>query len=133
LRRSFITLANLWKELAAELESDQAFLNAMSEFEFSPQACEPYEVFALCFDSSLLGGLVFAPWLRAPTLSLSDALSPTVTPNGRRRDNEHCRRQLMDVVNMTLSRPPEPCRGERPHPARHRDSERLHGPWRLQD
>jgi hypothetical protein len=44
LRRSFITLANLWKELAAELESDQAFLNAMSEFEFSPQACEPYEV-----------------------------------------------------------------------------------------
>jgi hypothetical protein len=44
LRRSFITLANLWKELAAELESDQAFLNAMSELEFSPQACEPYEV-----------------------------------------------------------------------------------------
>jgi hypothetical protein len=43
-RRSFITLANLWKELAAELESDQAFLNAMSELEFSPQACEPYEV-----------------------------------------------------------------------------------------
>ena len=43
-RRSFITLANLWKELAAELEFDQAFLNAMSELEFSPQACEPYEV-----------------------------------------------------------------------------------------
>ena len=37
-------VANLWKELAAELESDQAFLNAMSELEFSPQACEPYEV-----------------------------------------------------------------------------------------
>jgi hypothetical protein len=45
LRRTFIALAETWKELAAELESDQAFLQLMSELEFGlSQPCEAYEV-----------------------------------------------------------------------------------------
>jgi hypothetical protein len=44
LRRAFITSAEMWRELAAELESDQALLNTMSELEFSSQPSEPYEV-----------------------------------------------------------------------------------------
>jgi hypothetical protein len=43
LRRAFIASAEMWRELAAELESDQMFLNTMSEMEFSSQPCEPYE------------------------------------------------------------------------------------------
>jgi hypothetical protein len=44
LRQAFITSAEMWRELAAELESDQALLNTMSELEFSSQPSEPYEV-----------------------------------------------------------------------------------------
>jgi hypothetical protein len=43
VRRAFITSAEVWRELAAELESDQALLNTLSEFEFSSQPSEPYE------------------------------------------------------------------------------------------
>jgi hypothetical protein len=45
LQRTFIALAETWTGLAAELESDQALIKAMSELEFrrSPQPCEPYE------------------------------------------------------------------------------------------
>jgi hypothetical protein len=43
-RRALIALAETWQRLAAELESDQAFLQAMSELELSSQPCEPYEV-----------------------------------------------------------------------------------------
>jgi hypothetical protein len=39
LRRTFVALAETWKELAAELESDQALLRAMSELEIG----EPYD------------------------------------------------------------------------------------------
>ena len=42
-RRALIALAETWKGLAAELESDQAFLQAMSELESSSQPGEPYE------------------------------------------------------------------------------------------
>jgi hypothetical protein len=42
-RRALIVLAQTWQRLAAELESDQAFLQAMSELELSSQLCEPYE------------------------------------------------------------------------------------------
>ena len=38
-RQNFAALAVTWTKLAAELESDQALLRALSEFEFS----EPYE------------------------------------------------------------------------------------------
>jgi hypothetical protein len=41
--RALIALAETWKGLAAELESDQAFLQAMSELELSSQPSEPYE------------------------------------------------------------------------------------------
>jgi hypothetical protein len=45
LRLTFIALAERWKALAAELESDQAFLKTISELEFRrpSQPCEPYE------------------------------------------------------------------------------------------
>ena len=36
-------LAAIWKELAAELESDQALLKVLAELDLSPQPCEPYE------------------------------------------------------------------------------------------
>ena len=42
-RRALIALAETWKGLVAELESDQAFLQAMSELELSSQPSEPYE------------------------------------------------------------------------------------------
>lgn len=43
-RREFLDLAETWKGLAAELESDQVFLQAMSELESSlHQPMEPYE------------------------------------------------------------------------------------------
>ena len=35
-------LAEIWKELAAELESDQALLKVLAELDLSPQPCEPY-------------------------------------------------------------------------------------------
>ena len=54
LRRTFIALAETWKELAAELESDQAFLQAMSELELSSQPGEPYE--------ALLSALKLRSW-----------------------------------------------------------------------
>jgi hypothetical protein len=47
-RESFLALAEAWKKLAAELESDQMLLKTISELDFSvpSQACEPYEVLA---------------------------------------------------------------------------------------
>jgi hypothetical protein len=42
-RWALIALAETWKGLAAEFESDQAFLQVMSELEFQPPG-EPYEV-----------------------------------------------------------------------------------------
>jgi hypothetical protein len=43
MRQSFNDLAETWTRLAAELESDQALLRAISELEFG----EPYEVLPL--------------------------------------------------------------------------------------
>jgi hypothetical protein len=43
MRQSFNDLAETWTRLAAELESDQALLQAISELEFS----EPYEALPL--------------------------------------------------------------------------------------
>jgi hypothetical protein len=43
MRRAFKALADTWTRLAAELESDQALLRAISEMEFS----EPYEALPL--------------------------------------------------------------------------------------
>jgi len=40
-------LAETWKGLAAELDSDQALLQAMSELEPSSQPSEPYEALPL--------------------------------------------------------------------------------------
>jgi hypothetical protein len=47
-RESFLALAEAWKKLAAELESDQMLLNTISELDFSEpsQPCEAYEVLA---------------------------------------------------------------------------------------
>ena len=42
-RRALLALAETWKGLAAELESDQVFLQTISELEFSSQPSEPYE------------------------------------------------------------------------------------------
>ena len=42
-RRALLALAGTWKGLAAELESDQVFLQTISELEFSSQHSEPYE------------------------------------------------------------------------------------------
>ena len=42
-RRALLALAGMWKGLAAELESDQVFLQTISELEFSSQPSEPYE------------------------------------------------------------------------------------------
>jgi hypothetical protein len=42
-RRALNALAETWKGLAAELESDQALLQAVSELELSSQPSEPYE------------------------------------------------------------------------------------------
>ena len=42
-RWALIALAEMGKGLAAELESDQALLQAMSELELSSQSSEPYE------------------------------------------------------------------------------------------
>jgi hypothetical protein len=39
MRENFTALAEIWTRLAAELESDEALLRAISELEFS----EPYE------------------------------------------------------------------------------------------
>jgi hypothetical protein len=43
MRQAFTALADTWTRLAAELESDQALLRAISEMEFS----EPYEALPL--------------------------------------------------------------------------------------
>ena len=45
LQGSFLTLAETWRRLAAELASDQVLLKTMSELEFKrpSQPCEPYE------------------------------------------------------------------------------------------
>jgi hypothetical protein len=45
LQRTFLTLEETWRILAAELASDQVFLKTMSELEFRrpSQPCEPYE------------------------------------------------------------------------------------------
>jgi hypothetical protein len=43
MRQTFIALADTWTRLAAELESDEALLRAISELEFS----EPYEALPL--------------------------------------------------------------------------------------
>jgi hypothetical protein len=47
LRQPFIDLAETWKRLAAELESDQALLRTLGELEFSQQPSEPYEALPL--------------------------------------------------------------------------------------
>jgi hypothetical protein len=39
MRETFLALADTWTKLAAELESDEALLRAISDMEFS----EPYE------------------------------------------------------------------------------------------
>jgi hypothetical protein len=41
-RRALLDLAETWKGLAAQLESDQAFLEALSELESSSQSAEPF-------------------------------------------------------------------------------------------
>jgi hypothetical protein len=41
-RRALLALAGTWKGLAAELESDQVFLQTI-ELEFSSRPSEPYE------------------------------------------------------------------------------------------
>jgi hypothetical protein len=46
-RRALIALAETWRGLAAELESDQVFLQVMSELESSSQPSEPYEAMPL--------------------------------------------------------------------------------------
>ena len=47
VRQTFTTLAETWKQLAAELESDQALLRAIAELDFTRQPCEPYETLPL--------------------------------------------------------------------------------------
>jgi hypothetical protein len=47
VRQTFAALAETWKELAAELESDQALLQVIAELEFSQQPCEPHETLPL--------------------------------------------------------------------------------------
>ena len=47
LRQTFTTLAETWKRLAAELESDQALLRAITEMQFTRQPREPYETLPL--------------------------------------------------------------------------------------
>ena len=41
LRQAFIAAAEVWRELAAELETDQALLDTLTELDFSPQPAEP--------------------------------------------------------------------------------------------
>ena len=50
VRQSFTALAETWRKLAAEVESDEALLRAISELEFG----EPYE--ALPFALNLRSG-----------------------------------------------------------------------------
>jgi len=38
-RKNFVTMAEIWKRLAAEIESDEALFHVISELEFN----EPYE------------------------------------------------------------------------------------------
>jgi hypothetical protein len=54
LRQKFTDLAETWKQLAAELRSDQA-LRAIGELEFTQQACEPYETLPLALGLRSLG------------------------------------------------------------------------------
>ena len=42
-RQTFITLADTWTRLAAELEADQTFLKALNELQFS-EPCEALPV-----------------------------------------------------------------------------------------
>ena len=55
LRQKFTDLAETWKQLAAELRSDQALLRAIGELEFTQQACEPYETLPLALGLRSLG------------------------------------------------------------------------------
>jgi hypothetical protein len=41
LRQAFIAAAEVWRELAAELEADQALLDTLTELDFTPQPSEP--------------------------------------------------------------------------------------------
>ena len=61
-RQNFAALAETWTKLAAELESDQALLRALSEFESS----EPYEALPVALGLRSSGPGVFA-LPRSPT------------------------------------------------------------------
>src|SRR5262249_23414591 len=70
LRETFTALADTWKRLAAEHESDEALLRAISELEFS----KPYEALPLAlklrsWPTSVTKGALSRH--RAPTLSMS--------------------------------------------------------------
>ena len=59
-REAFTDLAETWKKLAAETESDQALLSAISEMELG----EPYEALPRS-ETSLMGGVVTFSLIRS--------------------------------------------------------------------